>query len=163
MTTGQFSGPPLSIPARARIPRPLTPAELRTLDLVADALIPARDDAPAASEEPDFIDQLVVALDARADAFEAIVGTLARLAPVAPAQMFDELRVLHDVDGDAFQALSTVIAGAWLLTPGVRDRIGYHGQRSEKAGLEEAADQIASGILDPVLDRDPATGPHWVR
>ena len=62
-----------------------------------------------------------------------------------------------------FQALSAVIAGAWLLTPGTQDRIGYHGQRSDKADIEEAVDEVASGVLDPVLERRPEEGPRWIR
>jgi len=52
-----------------------------------------------------------------------------------------------------FQALSAVVAGAWLLVPAVRARIGYPGQRRDPARLEEAADQISDGILDPVIAR----------
>jgi len=48
-----------------------------------------------------------------------------------------------------------VIAGAWLLIPAVRERIGYPGQRRDPARLEEAADQISDGILDPVIARGP--------
>ncbi len=68
--------------------------------------------------------------------------------------MIDQkLRALHAEQPEQFQALSAVVAGAWLLIPAVRARIGYPGQRRDPARLEEAADQISDGILDPVLDR----------
>lgn len=43
--------------------------------------------------------------------------------------------------------------------PAVRARIGYPGQRRDPARLEEAADQISDGILDPVLARGPIYTP----
>ncbi len=151
---------PLSVPARRRAPRPLTPAEATALDRVADVLIPASGAVPAATAEPGFHAWLARALDARADAFAAVTDLLAEVAEVPEPELFDHLRRLSAQRPEAFQALSTVVAGAWLLTAGVRERIGYRGKRSDKAGLEEAADELSSGILDPVLARDPA---RWVR
>ncbi|HRK48672.1 MAG TPA: hypothetical protein PK324_23795, partial [Nocardioides sp.] len=117
----------------------------------------------AASAEPGFWDQLAVALDARSDAFVDIADALHDLEPVAAEELWERLRTL-DVERPAtFQALSAVIAGAWLLTPGTQDRIGYHGQRSDKADIEEAVDEVASGVLDPVLERRPEEGPRWIR
>jgi hypothetical protein len=69
------------------------------------------------------------------------------------------LRALHADQPRQFQALSAVVAGAWLLVPAVRARIGYPGQRRDPARLEEAADQISDGILDPVLARGPIYTP----
>ena len=69
-----------------------------------------------------------------------------------------------------FQALSAVVAGAWLLTPSVRARIGYDGQRRRPAALTEAVDQLEDGILDDVMERGyfyiptpagPPTAPTW--
>ena len=153
----------VSVPAAVRAPRPLTDQERTVLARVADTLVPGRDDVPPASAEPGFWDALAVALDARADAFDAIAGALDDLAPVDPDELWARLQSLDTTDPETFQALSAVIAGAWLLTPGTRDRIGYHGQQSDKAGLEEAADEISSGVLDPVLERDPEEGPRWIR
>ncbi len=70
--------------------------------------------------------------------------------------MIDQaLRGLHAEEPGQFQALSAVVAGAWLLTPTVRARIGYPGQRRDPARLEEAVDQISDGILAPVIARGP--------
>jgi hypothetical protein len=153
----------VSIPPATRAPRPLTDAERRTLARVADTLVPARDATPAASGEPGFWDQLAVALDARADAFDGIAVALAGLATTEVDELWDRLQALDLEEPVTFQALSAVIAGAWLMTSGTRDRIGYHGQQSDKAGIEEAADEISSGVLDPVLERDPEEGPRWIR
>lgn len=147
--------PRLSVPARVRVPRPLDERERLTLAAIADSLIPAASvpSTPSATGEPDFWQKVDIALDARADAFDTITRVLGELVAVPSDAMFGTLERLDAEDPAAFQAISTVVAGAWLLTAGTRDRIGYHGPQSVKAGLEEVADEIASGILDPVLER----------
>ena len=126
-----------------------------TLRVIADVLIPASGDNPPASAEPDLDTWLRRAVDARADAFDAITAVLAHLDGAAPDVTNQALRKLHAEQPVTFQALSAVIAGAWLLTPAVRERIGYPGQRRDPARFEEAADQISDGILDPVIARGP--------
>jgi hypothetical protein len=160
----------LSTPAPLKAPRALSDSELVTAKAVADALIPATATAPSASAEPEFTTTLATALDARADAFDAITGWLATVAGLQGSALFDRLRALHDAEPDTFQALSAVFAGAWLLTPTVRTRIGYHGQRRQPASLTEAVDQLEDGILDAVMERGaiyvptpdgPPTTPTW--
>lgn len=153
----------VSLPANNKAPRDLSKEERAALARIADTLIPARDGAPAASAEPGFWDALVLALDARADAFGDIVDAVHTLAPAGSGELWNQLQSLNGERPASFQALSTVVAGAWLLTPGTRDRIGYHGQQADKAGLEEAADEIASGILDPVIERAITGSPRWIR
>jgi phage-related minor tail protein len=153
----------VSLPQVARAPRALDDEERATITRVADVLVPARGAAPPASAEPGFWSALATALDARSDAFADVVDALHHLAPHAGEELWERLRALDAAHPSTFQALSTVVAGAWLLTPGVRARIGYHGQQSDKAGIEEAADELTSGVLDPVIDRDPEEGPRWIR
>lgn len=143
----------LSTPAVPKAPRALTDAELAIAHVVADALIPATSTAPSASAEPEFDTTLATALNARADAFDAIAGWLAGVAGLEGGALRDRLRDLHDTEPDDFQALSAVLAGAWLLTPTVRARIGYLGQGRNPASLTEAVDQLEDGILDAVMDR----------
>lgn len=143
----------LSTPAPLKAPRALTERELVTACAVADALIPATVTAPSAASEPEFATTLKTALDARADAFEAITEWLADVADLHGAGLFERLRVLHGTEPDAFQALSAVLAGAWLLTPTVRARIGYRGQGRNPPSLTEAVDQLDDGLLDAVMDR----------
>jgi hypothetical protein len=104
------AGQPLSVPARTGIPRPMTDLEAATLRRVADTLVPARGDIPAASAEPGFADRMALALDARSDAFESICAALGTLAPVAQDNLFGRLRDLSVTEPESFQALSTVIA-----------------------------------------------------
>ena len=160
MTASIPAGPPrLSVPPKFAAPRQLTDAEVGTLRAIADVLIPAFGDNPAATSEPDFDQWLARAADARADAFDDITAVLAQLDRAAPDTIDQTLRALHADQPRQFQALSAVVAGAWLLVPAVRARIGYPGQRRDPARLEEAADQISDGILDPVLARGPIYTP----
>lgn len=151
MTTGKDIA--LSVPARFVTPRPLTEQELSTLCAVADALIPATGENPAATEETGFEQSLAIAADARADAFEQIVGALGVLSGLEPAQVDTELRRLHEQDEETFQPLSAIVAGAWLMLPSVRARIGYAGQKADRASIDLAVDEIFSGILDDVMER----------
>ena len=157
MTTSTPGGPPsrLSVPPKFAAPRQLTSAEVSALRAIADVLIPASGDNPAATSEPDFDAWLVRAVDARADAFGAITAFLGQLDGAAAEAVVQALRALHAEQPGQFQALSAVVAGAWLLTPTVRARIGYPGQRRDPARFEEAVDQISDGILDPVIARGP--------
>ena len=156
------AGQSLSVPARTCIPRPMTDLEAATLRRVADTLVPARGDIPAASAEPGFANQLVLALDARSDAFSSICAALGALAPVAQDDLFVRLGELSVTEPESFQALSTVIAGAWLLTSGVRERIGYRGLRSDKASFDEAMEDL-DGLLDPVIERAAQCPFRWIR
>ena len=153
----------ISVPATTNAPRDLSTKERATLARVADTLIPASSGAPAASAEPGFWDGLAVALDARADAFGDIVDALQALSQTAEDEMWSQVQSLENKRSLTFQALSTVVTWAWLHAPSTRDRIGYHGQQSEKAGLEEAADEILSGVLESVIARDAAESPRWIR
>jgi hypothetical protein len=161
MTSNASSGVPtrLSVPPKFAAPRQLTDAEIAMLRAIADVLIPASGDNPPATSEPDLDRCLRCAIDARADAFDAITAILAPLSGAAPEVIDQALRKLHADQPATFQALSAVTAGAWLLTPTVRKRIGYPGQRRDPARLEEAADQISDGILDPVIARGPIFTP----
>ena len=39
------------------------------------------------------------------------------------------------------------------MTPQIMELIGYPGQHRDAAGLEDAANELDTGILDPVLER----------
>ena len=162
MTTSPPAGPAgqrLSVPPKFAAPRPLTAAEVATLRAIADALIPAAGDDPAATTEPEFDRWLARAVDARADSFGALTIVLTQLEGAAPEAIDAALRRLHADQPEVFQVVSAVVAGAWLMIPAVRERIGYPGQGGARARLEEAADQISDGILDPVTARGPVYTP----
>jgi choline dehydrogenase-like flavoprotein len=153
----------VSVPPRYRAPRRLSGEEIAVLARAAQILVPAHGGRPGAADEPAFEQMLHTAADARADAFQALEAVIAKIAPLDQADLDKEMRDLLTEDPKAFQVLSTVIAGAWLLTPTARHRIGYHGQERKLAGVLEAADQIGSGLLDPVLEMADEKPARWAR
>lgn len=146
--------PRSSVPPRRLLPpRPLDPQQWQGLLRIADCLIPAVGPNPVASEAEDYGRYLELALAARADAFDTIVRVIDELAGVADEELRAALKQLWAQDSAAFDPVSNVVAGAYFMTPQVKALIGYPGQHRDPAGLEDAADELESGILDPVLER----------
>jgi len=144
----------LSVPPRTtRPPRALTEAELFALLRVADCLIPASGPNPKASDAEQYTSFLQLALAARADVFDTVVGGAGRLAEVPDDDLWEALKTMSAEDKFTFDPLSSVVAGAYFMTPQIMNLIGYPGQHRDPAPLELAADEIGSGILDPVLER----------
>jgi hypothetical protein len=142
----------LSVPPPCmKPPRDLTYAELEVYGKIADTLCPGKNGIRSPSSYPEFPAWLAVAVAARSDAFDMIVGLLKSAA--AQHDLDAWLRALHEEDPVAFQALSTVAAGAFLMIPAIRQAIRYPGQGRNVPKIEEAADQLGDGILDPVIGR----------
>ncbi|MGW0634956.1 hypothetical protein [Nocardia salmonicida] len=143
-----------SVPPRRLLPpRPLDQRQWAGLLRIADCLIPAVGPNPAASEAEDYGRYLELALAARADAFETILRVIDDLAGVPDEELRAALKQLWAQDNAAFDPVSNVVAGAYFMTPQVKALIGNPGPHRDPAGLEEAADELASGILDPVVER----------
>lgn len=146
----------LSVPPRVtRPPRPLTDAECAALLRVADCLIPESVPNPKASDAADYLPYLHLALAARSDAFEAVVASALSLREVPDDDLWAALRTMWAQDRAAFDRMSTVLAGAYFMTPQVKALIGYPGQHRDPAGFEDAANELETGILDPVMERGP--------
>jgi hypothetical protein len=144
----------LSVPPRkTQPPRPLTEDEQLTLLRIADTLIPAAGPNPKASDADQFVPYLHLALAARADVFDAVVKAVTQLAAVPDDAMYAELKTMWAQDKFTFDPLSSIIAGAYFMTPQVKELIGYPGQHRDPAGLEDAANELETGILEPVLER----------
>jgi hypothetical protein len=127
--------------------------EVATLLRIADCLIPAAGPNPAASDAENYVEYLYLALAARADAFDAVMGAVATLAAVPGDELRPALRQMWATDKATFDPLSTILAGAYFMTPQVMALIGYPGQHRDPAGLEDAANELETGILEPVLER----------
>lgn len=141
----------LSVPApRTQLPWALPDGDRDVLTRLADVLCGPHAEVPPPSSLDAFPGFLEIALATRSDCYELLL-TLAQEAADDPSERW--LRALADDRPDDFQKLSTVLAGAYLMVPEIKQAVGYPGQRREIPGLEEAVDQIGDGILDPVLER----------
>ena len=56
-------------------------------------------------------------------------------------------------DQDAYEALRVTVLGAYYLNPVVWEKLGYRGQESLPVPLDETADYLESGLLEPVKAR----------
>lgn len=143
---------------RKDIRRPLSDLELVTLARVADTLIPPVDGRLAGSAVADF-DRLASRALAILDRdFEQVVGALADLAKVPTEALFGHLEDMDRLEPARFYPLSLVVAGAYLYSAEMQAELGYPSPHANPPGMFEIADELGSGILDPVIAR----GPIWV-
>jgi len=123
---------------------------------LADVLLPATDDLPAPTSidvQGRWLDRVLAARPDLAEPLAAI------LASTDGADAGGEARRLHATDPEAFAVLSLAVTGAYYLSPTVRRRIGYPGQKADPAADDEPEYWLRDGILDPVAAR----GPRWRR
>ncbi|MBS1878012.1 MAG: hypothetical protein JST31_00710 [Actinobacteria bacterium] len=106
------------------------------------------------SESARFHEALDRSLLARIDSFEAVVADASAIL-ASPRGIEATLRELAEASPDSFHVLSSVLAGAYLILPEVRQAIGYPGQERRFARFDESAEQLMNGILDPVIERGP--------
>jgi hypothetical protein len=116
-----------------------------TLAGLADALIPAADGMPSASQAGAADALLDEVLAVRSDLEEPLAQLTAAARGRDPAA---EVERLQNEDAPLFEALTTAVAGGYFLSADVRERIGYPGQKAKK--LEDDFDQE---LLQPVIDR----------
>jgi hypothetical protein len=144
----------LSVPPRhTSPPRALTEVEQVNLLRVADCLIPASGPNPKASDADQYLQFLNLALSARADVFDEVLAAVIVLADVSDDDLWGALKQMWSQDREIFDPLSSIVAGAYFMTPQIKELIGYPGQHRDVPGLEEAADELGTGILEPVLER----------
>jgi hypothetical protein len=145
----------LSVPPRVtRPPRGLTERELTTLLRIADCLIPATGPNPAGSASEDYTAHLLLALGARSDVFDRVMAGVESLADVPDDRLWAALKQLWSTDLETFNPLSSIVAGAYFMTPQIKALIGYPGQQRDPAPVDEAANEI-DGLIDPVIERGP--------
>ena len=123
----------------------LTRDERRRLARLADALIPAGDGMPAASQ---------VGVHNRGA--DRVAGLLQHVVdPARRALRADvALEDLRRDDPEAFGALTTLVAAAYLTEPRVQRLLGYPGRPQESAGYPDAAESELHDLVRPVRE-------HW--
>jgi len=122
----------------------LTHDERRRLARLADTLIPARDGMPAASSAGVH--------EGGADRVLALRGDLVDPARRALAAGGD-LDGLRRRDPEAFSALTTLVAAAYLTEPQVQRLLGYPGRPLESAGYPDDDPVELRELVRPVQER----------
>ena len=123
-----------------------------TLSALADALIPAAEGMPAASDVDvagKWLDRVAAA---RPDILPDLVRVLDEAAGKDPVA---EVRRLQDDPESRFGALALAATGGYYMNPRIRRLIGYPGQKRNPPYPDEADYFLRDGLLEPVLARGP--------
>lgn len=136
-------------------PRAFTEVELQTLRTIADTLIPPQGEFRSGSAVSKF-DQLITKAAAILDKhFHLVTGLLEELRLTPETEMWERLKKLEAEDGEGFYVLSTLIAGAYIYSDEMKSELNYPAPHRNPPDLFDAADELSSGILDPVIERGP--------
>lgn len=130
-----------------------TAAAKRTSRLrrVADILLPGTPNAPAATALTNFDQLLTTAVKALGSESILLDQALRRLPETLN---WDALKRFAETDRDSFELISTTVVGAYFMSLEALQSIGYRTGPRRAAPFDQAADELGSGILEPVLNRD---------
>jgi hypothetical protein len=131
--------------------------ELRAvLGGLADALIPSGAGMPSGGEVALGRGGLDSVLEIRPEVARALATLLEAARGADPAGEVDRLRA---DDPEGFEVLTTVVAGGYFLDDGVREALGYRGQRAVPIDGSEPPDYERDGLLASVIERGPIYRP----
>lgn len=128
-------------------------SQRETFARLADVLVPAAEDMPAASEVNVQGGGLDRVLRARPDLEADLARALAVGGPGNPA---DRIRDMQEEDPAALDALTMAATGGYYTDARVRDLIGYPGQLYDPGRLQPDID-----ASDPMLQRVAERGPVY--
>lgn len=134
----------------------MTSEQRAVLAALADALLPAADGMPAASEVDVPGKWMDRALRARPDLEPELLRVLDGGSQPDPENRLAQLR---GDDPAALETLVLLVTGAYYMHPRVRKLIGYPGQKATPEYPDEAEYYLSDGLLDPVLARGPIYRP----
>ncbi len=133
-------------------------ARLRArLAAIADQLIPAAADMPAASAVDIGGRQLDTVLASRPDLVGGIRTALETAGDVGDA--IGWIEALRVDDPSAYDALVTAVVGGYYLHPEVRRLLGYPGQVPQPVDVDRYPDYADEGLLERVYARGPIYRP----
>jgi hypothetical protein len=123
---------------------------------LADALIPAGDGMPSATEAGAAGRWLDEVLAARPDLAIPLGGVAPATAGLEPAEA---IAALPERDPAAWAAFTTAVPAAYFMNPDVRARLGYPGQQAVPIDPDAPPDYLEDGLLDSVRARPPVYRP----
>jgi hypothetical protein len=135
----------------------LSEAERALYGSRADVLIPGAEGMPSATQVGTHTSLIDDALAARPDLVADFKASLILGSVDDPAAAIAELHAKQPVLFDAFSVLTS---GAYLMSPDVKQIIGYPGQEERPVTGDDVSDYI--GLLENVAARGPVYRPTVV-
>jgi hypothetical protein len=131
-------------------PAALDEREVDRLRAVAAVLIPGDGEAPAALDVPEF-DELLqraavalsIELPALHEAIEHLPGEIDQTT----------LAAFHENDPARLSLIGVAVSGAYFMAPVAREALGYPVGPRSAPPFDLAAEELAGGILEPVIER----------
>jgi hypothetical protein len=119
---------------------------------IASVLLPGDDTSPPATSVPDYDELLSKAVEVIGAEQPMLTRALKQLPDDAD---WDALKEFADSEPDGFEVVAAVVSGAYFMSTTVLDALHYpHGpRRATPFGL--VADELESGVLEPVMERAP--------
>ena len=124
------------------------------LAALADALIPAGDGFPSASQAGVAAEGLDQVVSFQPGIVAGLMNVLEKSKARPPAEVVADLQ---KKDPAAFGVLAEFVAGAYFLNPRVRARLGYAGQVPHP--IDPHPDYLDDGLLQSVVSRGPVYRP----
>jgi len=92
-------------------------------------------------------------LESRPDLARPLLQLLDELESEEPSEAVARL---ERMEPSRFEALFVAVAGAYYMTPAVRELIGYAGQEARTVDIMvDLSLYVEEGLLDPVVERGP--------
>jgi hypothetical protein len=126
----------------------LTPDHIGLLGRIADVLLASTRGAPVPTELSGFAEWTLRAARARSRSMDPVVTAL---AAVDPGDIGASLRRLESSAPADFELIASIAAGAYTMHPDVLAAVGYPAPRRAPVPFDQSAQELSSGILDPVL------------
>ncbi len=118
---------------------------------LADQLIPANHQMPAASEAGVADVQLTVVLEARPDLVDPLRRVLSLAGGELPALEF--LNALQSSDPEGHEALVLALVGGYYTSPRVVQLLGYPGQNAAVVTPDIYPPYVEEGLLESLMER----------
>jgi hypothetical protein len=132
-------------------PRPFSAIEIETLRRIADTLIPAADGHPSGGSLAEFAGLAAQAAAILAKSFGIIVAAIEHFSTIAPDEMWSSLEAFASAEEDSFYMLSMMISAMYLYSNEMKSSLNYPSPHRNPPEMFEIADELSSGILDPVM------------
>jgi hypothetical protein len=126
----------------------LTPAHVDLLGRIADVLLTSTRGAPVPTELGGFAGWTLRAARARSRTMDPVV---AALAAIDAGDVEGSLRRLESSASAGFELIASIAVGAYTMHPDVMAAVGYPEPRRAPVPFDQSAEELASGVLDPVL------------